>query len=489
MSLEDLKNVGINKNGLLSSQQVKVQCKKAVKAYIDCSKEKKRLNELDIARVFQNVFSYCLFNDEENSRVAVYMPERGIYTQNYMLIKRYISYIAPYLNNAQKNEVISKLWFDAPIKEPSKESNWVAVNNGLFNLAEKQLYPFSSEHVVTTKIKTDYVENASAPNIDGWTVDGMYDTLADGDKEITKLLWQVTADIMEPNKTRNKSIWLVGTMRGNNGKSTLEKAWMEVVGKNNYAEMTIDEFDQRFRLKSAVGVPLIIGDDVQNKFIEKSENFNRVVTGDPVYVEAKGVDGFTTELNCTVVQSCNIMPIFKKQGGTERRLLLVPFNHYFKGSNENISVKQDYLERKEVREYILYKALNEYGEFEDYDIPRASKELMAKFKKENDSVVAFKTDIFDKGNFERIQKTVVFNWYINYCKKNGYKNHIQKRSWFFECFDGLIEDQYEVQSKKLKQVQISHLKEFNQQCIDNELGGFYLNVKWDNSTSCYVKKI
>ena len=66
------------------------------------------------------------------------------------------------------------------------------------------------------------------------------------------------------------------------------------------------------------------------------------------------------------------MPKFTdKTGGTNRRLLIVPFNADFNDSNENVDIKEQYLKDNHVLEYVLYKAIN--LEFDRFTIPQVSK--------------------------------------------------------------------------------------------------------------------
>lgn len=96
------------------------------------------------------------------------------------------------------------------------------------------------------------------------------------------------------------------------------------------------------------GKTLVIGDDVPvGVNIEDSSNFNSVITGDPVLVNIKNKQPYRTVFRTTVIQSTNGMPRFKnKTGGTNRRLLIVPFNADFNGAKENPNIKEKYLTDK-----------------------------------------------------------------------------------------------------------------------------------------------
>lgn len=62
----------------------------------------------------------------------------------------------------------------------------------------------------TTKITTPYIENPVNPVLDDWDVVSWIQSIACGDVEIEKLLWQVLNDALNGNYSRRKSIFLIG---------------------------------------------------------------------------------------------------------------------------------------------------------------------------------------------------------------------------------------------------------------------------------------
>ncbi len=53
---------------------------------------------------------------EENTRLAMYQPKEGIYTQNETQIKRVIGWLEPKHNARAVNDVIFHIWKEAKIK-------------------------------------------------------------------------------------------------------------------------------------------------------------------------------------------------------------------------------------------------------------------------------------------------------------------------------------------------------------------------------------
>lgn len=377
------------------------------------------LSPLRCSIILPEYIEFILFDLEENTRIAMYQPNEGIYTRNTTLIKRVISWLEPKLNSNKADEVIYHLTNRAEVREPTASRYLIPVKNGIFNLKKKQLEPFSPEYIFTSKISTTIVKNPSNPVINGWDVESWLDSIACGDKEIVNLLWQVINDALNGNYSRKKAIFLVG--EGNNGKGTFQELITNLIGYENIATLKVNEFEERFKLSVLEGKTTVIGDDVPaNVYIDDSSNFNSVVTGDRVLVEQKNKQPYSAVFNPCVIQSTNGMPKFRnKTQGTIRRILIVPFKADFDGIKEDFNIKNEYIKNEKVLQYILYKAIN--MDFERFDIPEVSNRELEIFKQDNDPVLDFKLSVFDEWNIQEVPKNTVYELYKRFCHGNGFK--------------------------------------------------------------------
>ncbi|WP_144519365.1 DNA primase family protein [Bacillus thuringiensis] len=396
------------------------------------------------AVILPEYIRFILFDLEENTRLAMYVPEEGIYTQNTTVIKRVISWLEPKLNNTKAEEVIYHLTNKAEVKEKTNSRYFIPVQNGVFHLKTKKLEPFTADYVFTTKIATPYIENPVNSVIDGWDVVSWIQSIACGDVEIENLLWQVMNDALNGNYSRRKAIFLIG--EGNNGKGTFQELIMNLIGMKNIATLKVNEFDERFRLSVLEGKTAVIGDDVPaNVYIDDSSNFNSVVTGDMVSVEFKNKPIYNTVFRCSVIQSTNGMPKFKnKTNGTIRRIVIVPFKADFNGKAENFKIKDEYIKHKQVLQFVLYKAI--HMDFEAFDIPKVSLQELEIFKQDNDPVLDFKLTIFDEWGIQEVPMYIVYGFYKKFCMDNGYK-HLADRQ-FHKQFKTYLGKEWEDSQKK-----------------------------------------
>lgn len=437
---EDLKNllIEIGEEARKSKEYVKGKGENAETKY-------PRLTPLEVAYILNDIFIFCLFNMDEGTRLAVYMRFEGIYTQNETMIKRYISYVEQTLTERQAEDVIYKISNIAEVKEKTNSRYLIPVNNGIFNLETKKLEPFNSDYIFTSKIATNYNDKAALPMIDGWNVEEWINGLSNGEDDLNTLLWQVISASMNGNYTRKQAIWLYG--QGRTGKGTFQDLISNLVGKKNVATLKVNQFSERFALPMLEEKVVCIGDDVPaHVYIDDSSNFNSVVTGDSVRVERKNKDGYSTNFYMTVIQSTNGLPrIHNKTEGTYRRFLIVQFKEAFTNDNDNWSIKNDYIKRKDVLEYVLQKAIK--LDFEKFITPESSKQIMEQYKVENDPIRDFKVSIFDQFTSTRIPAYLLYQYFLDFCDENKYK-YMTSRN-FINSFEKILDEDWDKKTAKI----------------------------------------
>jgi len=388
------------------------------KATMEKTQEVKRLSPSQVANLFLDtgLVKFILFDDQESSRIGMYLSYEGIYTVNLFYIHKVISYVEGNFTEKNANDVIFHLRNRIDIKHLTKDKDLIAVNNGVFNNKTKQLEPFSPDYIFTTKIATNYIENPKLPE---WNVEEWLSSIACNDEDLKTLLWQVINETLNGNYTRGKAFFLTGD--GNNGKGTFQKFLINLIGENNYQAVKIDQFEGKFTTSTMVGKSLILGDDVPpDKYVDDSSNFKSIITGDPVMIEYKNKQAYTMELTPTIIQSTNGMPKFKdKTYGLLRRIQIVPFNADFNGDIEDKRIKNEYIHQKEVLEYVLHKAIQ--MDFEKFVQPKATLEAMEIYKEDNDPIYEFYKNIFKNWKAEYLPKRFIFEGYKKYCEVYNYR--------------------------------------------------------------------
>lgn len=376
----------------------------------------KRLSPRKVADILEKHLNYGLIvadqDEAEKARVSFYDLDSGIYRSNRRLLIQLALEVERNLIIRQQTEVVNYLKIDSPLLAETKDPNLVVVGNGIFNRKERKLLPFSPKYVFTAKIATNYNANAIEPSFNGWSVSQWFKQLADGDKDKELLLWQIVATVINPNQTKDVAIFLVDNGQGRTGKSTFEQLLENLVGIGNYGSLKLKEFEQDFKLASATGKALIVGDDNNpNDYNKTSENFKSVATGENVLINPKGSKPFNYRFHCFIVQSMNGIPRFKDTSDALfRRFRVLVFNHQYPADAHSKLIKSQYIKDRRLLEFMLKKSLGlDFGTLQD---TKESQQAIKTIKQDNDNVDYFIDNYLDKLKSQRVPVKYLFYYFL-----------------------------------------------------------------------------
>lgn len=361
---------------------------------------------------------------EDTSIIYSYNFSEGIYTGQEAYINRAIAKLEFRFDPRKYTQVHKYLKTQLPFLSKLENKNLIAVNNGVFNNKTKQLEPFNPNYFITSKLATRYnikaISNYSTIEDTYFNVDSWFLSIANGNEELVKLLWEIVNEAINPNHTREKMAILYG--EGNNGKGTFQSMLTNLIGIENISTLTPHDFSGEFKLEMLQGKVCNIGDDISNKYLDDVSNLMSIVTGDPVAVNRKGKSVITARFKLLNIFSANKLPkVRNKSQGAYRRLLIIPFNADFNGQVQDRRIKEEYLKNKIILEYILYKAL--HLDFEKFSTTRATDEMLEEYKEDNDYLYSFTKDWYVLRNLpkvERVPLPLVKMEFKNYIETNYY---------------------------------------------------------------------
>lgn len=297
--------------------------------------------------------------DYEKAPLRFYNPDSGLYTQDERILGKLALIIKRDITTSGNKNIMRWLRLEAREKKLSNGMELIPVGNGVYNRRTQKLLDFNPRFVFTSKIKTEWRADIAEPNINGWTPSKFLLDLANGSPDKAMLLKQILGCCVCVNHITDKAFFLIDDEMGSTGKSTFEQAIINLVGDENAGSLLLKEFEEPFTLATAMDKTVIIGDDNHpGDYNEKSVNFKRMVTGERVLVNPKGLPPYTSRSKATVIQSMNSIPKFADTtGGLMRRIVMIKFNHHFKKNPEGDKVKHDYIYRNDVLEWLLHEAL------------------------------------------------------------------------------------------------------------------------------------
>lgn len=429
------------------------------------------LPPLLVANILIEVVSFALIGEADSVNLAYYNEQTGLYDFNELQLFKMISWLEITLNENKTKDVVFHIKKQTNIKTPNNNPDWIPVNNGIYNKKTHELMPYDPKHIFLSKIATNYNEGATSPDLDGWNIESWITEISNYDEEVELLLWQVIADSIQGNYSRQKSIWLYGET-GANGKGTFQELIINVVGKENVAILRVNDFtdQKKFRLAELVGAVCCIGDDNDpNQFVDTTANYKGAVTGEYLLIERKHKAPFSFKYQGSIIQSMNGYPKIKDTtGGFLRRLVIVPFLKTYRGSENNWKIKQKYIKNKQVLEYVLKRALE--LDFDKFIEPEVTKEALKEFAQENDSVQEFVNELLPLFVSARIPLDYLYSLYKAYSQQNNPTARCMSRTAFTRRIKPLISPVWEHGVMKLGSF-------FDQDAEDHTFSDYPLNIR------------
>lgn len=390
--------------------------------------------------------NYSDGNNAGNYQLGIYQDcgeNEGIYVTTEDLFIKVIKKYNFNISVSGIRQVMELLRYTAPVVAVRKYRNLIPVNNGIFDYDTKKLLPFSPDYVFVSKCKVNF--NAAATNVvihnddDGtdWDVDSWIHELTD-DPQVEQLIWQIIGAVIRPNVRWDKVIMPYST-KGNNGKGTLCRLLRNLCGEGNYTSIAINDMSKNFRLSPLLHVSAVIVDENNvTGYLDDASTFKALITGDQVQIEEKYKAPVDFRFSGLMVQCVNFLPrVNDKTSSFYRRILMVPFEKCFTGA-ERKYIKDDYLNRQEVLEYVLYKVLEVIPSYYEFDVPDACTRLLDDYKTFNDPVRQFAEEMLPELKWQLVPNKFLYDLFKAWYEENIPSGRVQGKNSFLQEFKDVI---------------------------------------------------
>lgn len=356
-----------------------------------------------IIHSFIPIVQLAMTENTKKFELATYQhvgAQQGTYQFDTRLIETIIYIFNPATTKTQLDTCLRIIGIKANLTKETSNIHKIPVGNGIYNRQTKELEPFSPDYITTTKIATNYNPDAQLVVIHNeddrtdWDVESWLRDLSGGlinkfDQDTNTLFWQIIASAINPKQVNAKAIFFYSSV-GNNGKGTYGQLLKNLVGKENYSSLPIPAFKHEYMKEQLLGKTLNIADENPvDIYLDSVQDFKAVITGDDILINRKFEKPIAVQIKAINIQMLNGLPRTKdKSDSFYRRLIIVPFVYSFTNNGERAYIKQDYIHRPDVLEYVLKRAL-EMEPFAEFVTPKASIEALAQYKEDNNSAVEF----------------------------------------------------------------------------------------------------
>lgn len=454
LDMDDLPSVSDIEAELVECTQDTIEFENATRSKDIKIPSPKRLTHYQIAELMCAIYTVrrvaCAGKDADPSYdlLAIYQdsgPNEGLYVTDELTLETIVSGFNPTFNDNDIQTVLNKLRRKASRVIRSSDQNKIAVNNGVFDFQKKVLLPFSPQMVFLSKSRVDYVDKPVNPVIHNdldntdWDVESWMNELSD-DPEIVELLWQILGAIIRPFVPWNKSAWFYSTS-GNNGKGTLCELMRNLCGPGTYASIPLSDFGDDFKLEPITHATAIIVDENDvGTFVDKAASLKAIITNDVIQINRKFKIPIAYQFYGFMVQCLNEMPRIKdKSDSFYRRQLFVPFEKCFTG-HERKYIKNDYLKRPEVLQYVLHKVLN--MDYYSLSEPAACVSALNEYKGFNDPVREFAIEILPQCKWDLLPFAFLYDLYTVWFRQNNPSGKPQGKNTFIADLIDLLPNNF-----------------------------------------------
>jgi len=328
-------------------------------------------------------------------------------------------------------EVLKKIQLGADKKKENLD--YIALNNGVFNLETRKLEPYSKDIIVTKHMDIIYNDDVDIITGEptGTNIKNYMMELVQNDYNLFCVLCEFLGQALyRKENILQKCLIIKGDK--SNGKSKFLEILIKFFGTENVSTLDLKRFEQRFDLFSIVDKMVNIGDDISGQYIPDSSNIKKIITSEMLPIERKGQDLFDYKPRIICIFSCNNLPRFDDSTkAIKRRLCILPFNNTYSPELKNT---KSFI----VREMTTPENLSELFSWSVWGLDRVLRnhkltdspkimELVEEFDRDNDPIRTFiedmagDTELDLKGYFNMKDTKAVYTDYQIWCNNNGYK--------------------------------------------------------------------
>lgn len=345
------------------------------------------------------------FYQKDGKNTGVWEIENTMEGNFSLLVESY----KPTATLREKKEIYNYVRNRVQVVEKCMIPHYVAVNNGIVDVLNKKLLPFSPDIVFTSKIQTNLNLAATNPFItipeDGsvWDFDSWIASL--GSSDFVYSIKEVIQAACLPLAPRNKMVLFYNTS-GNGGKGTICQLIRNLLGEDVTASIKLNDFSNPFGLANLPkSVAVIVDENDVGLFIKNLSVVKAVITGDVVTINQKYEKAYDYSFHGLVLECINeYMRVQDKSGSFKRRLFIITFPCCFNGVEKKY-IKDRLIYRNDVLEYVLKTVMIDMDYRDTFTETAESKAALSEYESFTNSVVAFLDEVLPMARWNLLPAT------------------------------------------------------------------------------------
>ena len=305
--------------------------------------------------------------------------------------------------------------------------NLINLKNGVYDLETQKLYPHKPDYYLTTQLPFEYDPTAEAITWQMYLMSTFVKPRSvEFDKELAEFVQEAIGYSLTTSVAHHVTFWCYG--EGANGKGVLFHA-LRQLGGSACVPLNVGYLKREpYQLADLAGKRIALCSEANaTKNLVEDAIVKAIVGGDELYARQVFKSGFTLEPRVKLWWSMNELPaVADTSEGFWRRVRVIPFNRQFKKNERILDLKERLDEELPgIFNWAMdgLRRLRNRGRFVE---PTQVVDATEKYKKESNPVELFVEDECYTYDNAKVQSSVIYEAYRDWCQDNGFKAHSSK---------------------------------------------------------------
>ena len=330
---------------------------------------------------------------------------------------------------SMKSSVLDYVQREMYVEEEYLDANESLINleNGTYDLETQTLSPHDSTHYITTQLPFAYDPNAQAITWQMYLMSTFVKPRSvDFDKELAEFVQEAVGYSLTTSICHHVMFWCYG--EGANGKGVLFHI-LKCLGGTACVPLNVGMLKREYYQLAALAgkrIALCTEASATDNLVEDAY-VKALVAGDPMPARQIYKQGFELEPRVKLWWSMNELPaVADTSEGFWRRLRVIPFNRHFCEGERILDLN----ERLEAELPGIFnwamdglRRLRDRGRFVE---PKQIREATRQYRKDANPVALFIDEECQPYEVAKVQSSVIYGAYKDWCKTNNYKPHSAK---------------------------------------------------------------
>jgi len=437
---------------------------------ISKTKFKEEIKDLILRRASRSVITEGLVNYiyhktkiytmRQDEALEMWYYKDGVYVSDAQsFIKEVCRDILEAGHTAQlSNEVIAKISAETYIYKNDffavTNVNKIAVKNGILNLKEKKLYPFTQNEIYHSKINAEYIPGSKCPEVKKFISE-----IVEHEEDILTIQEFIGYCLYRENFLE-KIFLLEGN--GRNGKSKLIELILTLIGHVNKSSVDIHKLQENpFSVSELFGKMINIGGDISKRRLKDTAILKELVGRDPINANRKFKTGLEFVNYAKLLFACNEAPkTMDYSDGFLDRWIILKFPYKFVTQKEidletDLEKKKKYklknpfrveqlLTESELNGLLIWalEGLERLHKEDNFTRNPTTNEMRDYWLMKGDSFAYFCRDNVVEDYDSYIEKHKLKKYYIDFCRKNKLTIATEKSIKYFLENEFGVSDEY-----------------------------------------------